>query len=106
MIEKGEATTPGKEPGSPVMKTGGPMRLVGMFGAALLCSATAPAQSIVGNVSTTFGVPIPGVLVTGTRSSPFQQVTDTTDTAGDYSLGTHLSGTYSVVPTKSGYTFT
>ena len=75
----------------------------------ILLAETARAQSIVGNVKTAGALPVQGVLVTGTRTSPFQQVTDTTDASGNYSLSSGilgLSGTYNVVPGKSGYTFT
>jgi hypothetical protein len=77
------------------------------MGAVLIWSATAPGQSIVGNVSTTFGAPIPGVLVTATNAS--QQFSDTTDGRGDYSIATGfhpIPTAYHVVPSKPGYTFT
>jgi hypothetical protein len=74
----------------------------------LLClAAAARGQTISGNVSTTFGVPIPGVTVTATRAFPFERISDTTDASGDYSLGRlgDLDGTYNVVASKAGHTF-
>jgi len=76
-----------------------------ILGAVLLLSAAAHAQSIVGQVKTAGGSPVQGVLVTATRASPFQQVTDTTDAAGNYALATLALVTYSVVPSKFGCTF-
>src|SRR5712692_1150162 len=71
---------------------------------AILCATPAQAQSVVGQVTTVAGVPIPGVTVRGT--SKLVSVTASTDASGNYTLGSTLSGTYVVVPTKSGYTFT
>ena len=76
--------------------------------ALLIClGITARGQTILGNVSTTFGVPIPGVTVTATRAFPFERLTDTTDASGDYSIGRlgDLEGTYNVVASKAGHTF-
>src|SRR5712692_9781696 len=80
--------------------------IVALLGLALLSVATVHAQSIVGKITTVAGVPIPGVTVAGTRLFPPQKVTDSTDASGNYTLGSALSGNYSVVPSKSGYTFT
>ena len=74
----------------------------------LFLAPLAHAQRITGNVSTTFGVPISGVTVTATRTSPFEQVSDITDAAGDYAVGqifNGLDGTYRVVASKAGHTF-
>ena len=73
-----------------------------------LLGPVAQAQRITGNVSTTFGLPLPDVTVTATRFSPFEQVSDTTDAAGNYALGAILNGldgTYRVVASKAGHTF-
>src|SRR2546426_6191835 len=73
-----------------------------------LLEPTAHAAAIVGHIGTPAGVPVQAVTVTATRTSPLQTLTDTTDSAGNYTLRTRftdLSATYNVVPTKSGYTF-
>src|SRR5437016_4428044 len=73
-----------------------------------LLEPTAHAAAIVGHIGTPAGVPLQAVTVTATRTSPLHTLTDTTDSAGNYTLRagfTGLSATYNVVPTKSGYTF-
>src|SRR5713101_4845793 len=79
---------------------------VALLGLALLSGATVQGQSIVGQVTTVAGVPIPGLSVTGTRLFPLQRLSTATDASGNYILGSALGGNYSVVPSKSGYTFT
>jgi hypothetical protein len=74
---------------------------------ALICLAeSAHAQAIFGTVKTVDGVPIDGVLVRGTRTSPFQRISTSTDSSGGYVLGSGLNGTYEVEPIEAGYTFT
>src|SRR6266851_3085598 len=80
--------------------------IAALLGLALLSGATAQGQSIVGQITTVAGVPIPGVGVTGTRFLPLQRVVAATDASGNYTLGSKLDGNYSVVPSKSGYAFT
>src|SRR5687767_2804768 len=69
----------------------------------------AEAQSISGNVSTTFGVPIPGVTVSAVKTFPAERFTDITDASGNYEIGARfgsdLSGTYTVSASAPGYTF-
>ena len=73
---------------------------------AVVLAADVHAQSILGTVRTVAGVPINGVLVRATRTSPFQRVTASTDVTGVYVLGSGLSGTYAVDAIEPGYTFT
>jgi len=73
---------------------------------AVLLAADVHAQAIFGTVRTTAGVRIEGVLIRGTRVSPLQVVTTTTDASGGYVLGASLSGTYVVQAIEAGYTFT
>src|SRR5438445_4109588 len=72
----------------------------------LLCGVTASAQSITGNIATPSGVPIAGVTVTATQST--LSYSDVTDAAGNYTISERfggLDGTFTVTPTKTGYTF-
>src|SRR5437867_865389 len=75
------------------------------LGLALCCSMAADGAGIVGHIGTPAGVPVQGVTVTATRTSPFQSVAASTDAAGNYGFN-GLFGTYDVVPSRPGYTFT
>src|SRR5206468_7988377 len=72
-----------------------------------LLEPTAHAAAIVGHIGTPAGVPVQAVTVTATRTSPLQTLTDTTDSAGNYTLMTTVTDlrvTVIVVPSMSGCT--
>jgi hypothetical protein len=64
--------------------------------------ATAPSHTISGNVSASNGTGIPGVMVSLTGSAT---QTTTTDSNGNYSLAGIANGSYTVTPSRIGYTF-
>lgn len=80
----------------------------GLAAVALLCvMETARAQAIFGTVKTVFGAPIQGVSVRATRTTfPFDRFTGTTDSSGDYVVGSGLNGNFDVEAIEPGYTFT
>lgn len=65
-------------------------------------TGTPPAStySISGNVATSGGAAISGVTVSSGSASA------TTDASGNYTISGLAAGTYTVTPTRSGYTFT
>jgi hypothetical protein len=63
------------------------------------CGGTVTTYSISGQVTTSTGVGISGVTVsTGSVST-------TTDTIGNYAIANLAAGSYTITPTRSGYTF-
>ena len=64
------------------------------------CGGTPPPTfAVSGLISTSAGVGISGVTVSNGSAST------TTDSAGNYSLGSLVAGSYTITPTRSGYTF-
>jgi inhibitor of cysteine peptidase len=81
---------------SPQTVTIGDANNIKDFTATLAPTAT---YTLYGNVNCN-GLPISGVLVSTSVGS------STTDSSGNYSISGHANGTYTVTPTKSGYSFT
>jgi hypothetical protein len=71
-----------------------------------------PVYTITGRIKDRAGDPVPGLLVTAAATGGMRQplaepatYTAVTDANGEYTLARVLAGTYTLTPTRSGYTF-